>query len=446
MSGIVVPYALSVHSFVDKVGSYAGFAAIIGVALLVIMFFVNARETSALRARAEEAEERLYRLEYHADQMSRNAAAAAARPAPQAAPATGVTPAPASAPIRAPAGRQPVPGWGASPPTTPQENPAAAEGAARPPARAPAVAAAAGAGVAGAGVASRAFAPAPAGVGAPALSSATRLIPLADGPGSNGSAATGPAGGGPAPPTPAAAPRPRQPVPPPPSTAAAAGVNGVATAPAPAPAAPSTAGVVPPPAGLGAPAPPRTARRDYTRRGSDSGGRRVGRGSIAAATVLLAVIIVAAVLVITHHGSSSRTAARGASSSATNARRPKSSAAARGRTSARVTIHPGNVTVAVLNGTSTSNLAHDVLTKLTQAGYRQGATGNATAQTLSSTVVGYAPGARADALAVAKSLSLSANSVHAVSASDHQVACSASPAGCPDQVVVTVGSDLNSLA
>ena len=74
------------------------------------------------------------------------------------------------------------------------------------------------------------------------------------------------------------------------------------------------------------------------------------------------------------------------------------------------------------------------------------ATGNAASQTMTRTVVGFLPGRRTQALAVAKSLDLSVKSVQAVSASDREVACSAAPSTCPDQVVVTVGSNLAAAA
>ncbi len=47
-----IPYALSVTHFVNSVGAKAGFAAIIGLALLVLLFFAQMRETASLRDRA----------------------------------------------------------------------------------------------------------------------------------------------------------------------------------------------------------------------------------------------------------------------------------------------------------------------------------------------------------------------------------------------------------
>ena len=46
------PYALSIHNFISSVGADAGFASIIGLAILVLLYFAHARETSALREQA----------------------------------------------------------------------------------------------------------------------------------------------------------------------------------------------------------------------------------------------------------------------------------------------------------------------------------------------------------------------------------------------------------
>src|SRR5437588_13081609 len=113
-----MPFALSVHNFISSVGADAGFAAIIGLAFLVLLYFAHARETANLREQAALLTQRLQQAETRVAQLSR------AQPA--------VTPAPAQA--------------------------AAAPAAARAyPAAYPA---------------------APAGVGAPALAAATRVVPI----------------------------------------------------------------------------------------------------------------------------------------------------------------------------------------------------------------------------------------------------------------------------
>src|ERR1700749_4969583 len=138
-----ISFAISVHHFVSTVGADAGFAAIIGLAILILLFFSQARETSSLRRRADESEEHARELELQLAQLSRGT--------PQAAPA-----APTVAPAQARVRRTRVP----------RAAPGAAIGAAA-------------ACVAGGAVASRSAGPAspripvaPAGVGAPALSSA----------------------------------------------------------------------------------------------------------------------------------------------------------------------------------------------------------------------------------------------------------------------------------
>ncbi|MFL5864354.1 MAG: hypothetical protein ACJ780_26885, partial [Solirubrobacteraceae bacterium] len=76
-----IPYALSIQHFVNSVGAKAGFASIIGLALLVLIFFTQSRETANLRRRADEAEQQLYELQLHVDHLSRTRGQQAAAPA-----------------------------------------------------------------------------------------------------------------------------------------------------------------------------------------------------------------------------------------------------------------------------------------------------------------------------------------------------------------------------
>ena len=126
-----VPFALSVTHFINTVGADAGFAAIIGLALLVVLYFAQARETRSLRDQAADAEDRVAQLELRVASLTRAQAAA---------PLRRVVPAPASV-ARAAAG---LPGATAANSVSPQ----------------PLV-----------------YLGAPAGVGAQALTAATRLIP-----------------------------------------------------------------------------------------------------------------------------------------------------------------------------------------------------------------------------------------------------------------------------
>jgi hypothetical protein len=409
-----IAYALSIQHFINSVGAKAGFASIIGLALLVLLFFTQSRETANLRRRADEAEQQLYQLQLYIDHLSRQRTQQAAQTAAQ----------PTGAPVAAP--------------------PAAARLA-----RAGATRAIPGEQMAEGAVAT--IPAAPAGVGAPALSSATRLIPLVepdeisiralrpstngDGEGhvSDATVATPP-------PTPAPAPAP--------STAAGGG-NGTARPPVvPMPA--MGAGTEPaPPPRVALPRPqqrPPVAPPPPRRGGRQSGppNRRISPVFLVLAGILVAAVV-AVVLVFVTGSSSTNSSSSSSSSSAASASSTtagKKTKGAKQHKAAVTTVTPSSVTVAVLNGTATTHLAADVLGKLTAAGYKGGTTQNASETGLSSTIVGYtAASARADALAVAKSLNLGPASVQAVSQGDRAKVCG-STTTCTTQVVVTAGGDL----
>jgi hypothetical protein len=109
-----------------------------------------------------------------------------------------------------------------------------------------------------------------------------------------------------------------------------------------------------------------------------------------------------------------------------------------------VTVNPRQVRVAVLNGTATNNLAADVSADLNKIGFQQGETANYADQTQTATTVGYLPGDRAQAMAVAKALGIGSSSVAQVSTTARQIVCPSGAASCADQIVVTVGADLDS--
>jgi hypothetical protein len=151
--------------------------------------------------------------------------------------------------------------------------------------------------------------------------------------------------------------------------------------------------------------------------------------------VLGVVVVVAALLIVTSGpGTSTKTSTTTAATQRSKA--PKTHR----RTKAKV-VNPALVTVAVLNGTATPNLAHTIGSRLAAVGYKEGAIVTASDQTQTSTVVGYLPGHRGDALAVATSLKLGSSSVAPVNQSSQSVACPP-PATCTAAVIVTVGSDL----
>jgi hypothetical protein len=105
---------------------------------------------------------------------------------------------------------------------------------------------------------------------------------------------------------------------------------------------------------------------------------------------------------------------------------------------------PSSVTVAVLNGTPTNELAHRVSAKLTSGGYKQGTVATASNQSQTATVVAYLPGHRNDALHVATALKLGPTAVQPIDQTTQSVACPP-PSPCTANVVVTVGQDLQTL-
>lgn len=179
------------------------------------------------------------------------------------------------------------------------------------------------------------------------------------------------------------------------------------------------------------------------RRGGQGPGRRISPVFFILAAVLAAAAVAVVLIFVT--GSSSSSSSSSGSSSAASVSRTDAGAKGKGtkqHKGAVTEVTPSSVTVAVLNGTSTDNLAADVLGKLTTAGYKGGTKQNAAESGVTSTIVGYtAPTYRSDALAVAKSLNLGPASVQGVSQGDRAKVCGGTSA-CTTQVVVTAGTDL----
>ncbi len=453
-----MPFAFSVHHFITSVGADAGFAAIVGLAILVLLFFAQARETSTLREQAYESAQRVQQLEARLAQLSgRPQATGPQASVPPVPPPPGVA--------RALANRAPSAGT-----TAPGAAPAAGATAAG--ATAAGAAAAGATAAAAATAASRPAAPgaprqplvpvAPAGVGAPALTAATKLIPTPDNvPVSEDSPTAAPTA---APIGPAETVAAATAVADPPIDATAVGSLPPATAVA--NGAPSAA---PPPIGAGSgpydgeggtggrrgtvpPAgPPRAQIRPTTRtpggRGSSglppstlgspprSSSPRGVRALVIGIGALAVAGVVAALLIITSSGGTNV---------ATHTSTHNNTAAARHHQATVVAFRPSTVTVAVLNGTSTSGLAARIASKLTAAGYKQGAITNAQTQTQTSSVVAYMPGAKNDAVEVAASLKLPASSVQPIDSSTRSIACPST--SCNANVVVTAGTDLASSA
>jgi hypothetical protein len=431
-----LPFAFSVHHFISSVGADAGFASIIGLAILVLLYFAQARETATLRDHAYEAANRIQQLEARLAQQARGVAPTQQARAQAAGDGPGQAPGQASA-------AQPAPGL---------------------PAVAPAPSTAAGAGESAPAIAAAPVAPA--GVAAPALSAATRLIPTAapaaamalapqrSAQNSELEPEAQPVAGSTTTAEPArraseSAPTPREPEPepapaqrepervagPPPATVAGAANGsdreGVAPRPvsAPVPTATPPPRVQPRPGTAGAPRrpvqPPPRSRPPQD--GSSGGLPRVWLGVLA---VLGVAAIIVLLLLITSGGGSSPSSSTTASTNSPSPRR-----------SGKTAVNPSSVTVAVLNGTATNGLARRVAGKLSGVGYKQGTVATASDQTRTATIIAYLPGFRRDALAVATSLKTGAASVQPIDQSTQAVACPP-PAGCSANVVVTVGSDL----
>jgi LytR cell envelope-related transcriptional attenuator len=438
-----VPFALSVHKFVSDVGADCGFAALIGLALLVLLYFAQARETSSLRDRLTDSDNRSSALEGRIAQILRAQATAPRAPGP------GV---PTAAPTLPPTAR---PGFAAGA----AAGRAAGAVAAQPMGSAVAsVRRLSGAGAVGAptAVGASALTGAPAGMGAPALNSATKLIPtpaavpagidLPDSDGIDDTVFSGPA--------------------------TAAGGNGQMVTPPPFTPPPVEA---PEPVGVGAYAggyagatgatqvagvPPRVQIRDELpppppRRTAPPAAPPPGRRSLLRRVLplLVGIVIVAVVVVVLLSatgggGSGTKTVNHTTTTARTKKHRPGKTAPA---------FKPSSVTVSVLNGTAVNGLAAKVAGQLTPVGYKVpvALVTNASSATETTTTVGYMVGKKADALQVAKALKLSDS--HVVSASQaaiqvcEQPATSASTGSattgtCNAQVIVTVGSDLAGLA
>jgi hypothetical protein len=460
-----VIFAFSVHSFVDKIGAYAGFAAAIGLALFALLLFAQARELKRLREWGAHAHDRIGELERRlaaALELARRAStsqrtmapgagAAAQRPVParplqtaaaRAAPAAARTSSPTRLPLlpaapaqvagaalgsatvfvplpKQPPGAAPVPAPAGAP--APGAVPAATP--ARPPATAPAsVPAVAAAAAAMAPTAAATPAPATAAGQGPAQPATPAPVPAAPATpppptATNGHSDTFP----PVPPVRRTGPRPGarpaagRRVPPRGPARPASGARPAAAAPLRARSAPSAS-----PRGNGTVEPPPHGRR-----------------RLALLLGGLGLVAVAAIAVLLLSGGGNDSPSLPAASN-TSPVRQTTSAARRTTPSTAAPAHD-RVTVAVLNGTTTAGLASTVASRLTADGFVQGPVTNASDQQRSVTVVSYFGGHEAEAQEVAKTLGVPADAVQPIDA-DTEAAC-AQGATCAATVVVTVGAD-----
>ncbi len=466
-------FAFSVHTFIDKIGAYAGFAAIIGLAVFALLLFSQARELHRLREWGAQAHDRMGELEQRlaaALELARRAGAsqrtAASGPAAQAVRGGRPLPQRPGAPA-APARVTPVP--------------ASTSG----PVRLPLLPAA------------------PVGVAGPALASATPFIALPDTPPGVAAPAVAPAA--PAPALPSAGELPAQPAPPAPVAPAVTPAAQTVAAPAPvettdfpaptpqpgdttvaeplvpeptveSPAGSNGTGELPPaalpPRRPAAPARPAAARpgarppaRPPARPVRSASGRPAAplrastpsaspRGATATPTHharrrVAAVLAVGAALVVAVVAVIALTSGGGSKSAATNpsTQSAQTGSASGGHTKASHTtkssgkaLPPAKTTVAVLNGTGTPGLANTVANTLAGDGYQRGPVGNASDHQRSVTIVAYTGGHQPEATEVAKSLGVPSDAVQAIDAGTQASACGGT-AACSLMVVVTVGAD-----
>jgi LytR cell envelope-related transcriptional attenuator len=383
-------FAFSAGHFVDKVGKIGGFAALVGLAVVVLLWFSQARDLKRLREWAAEEPERMAELEQRMmAQLSRRTAPV---PAPQAA-------------RPAASGPRPV-------------TPAGARSAAAP------------------------FAPP--GVAAPALASATRfpdLVPAAAPapapvavPAPVPAVAASAGGGG----TTTIAP----PVP-----AATNGRSETATEITPPPAAPA-ASPPPPPRrsvqirGRGA-APLRAggAATASPRKPRDPHGRRWAVLMAAGGVVIIALVALLVTGVLGGGGNGSAKKSSSSESSVTGAPATKTKQA---KPKAKPFVRR-NTTVSVINGTVATGLAAETEGQLTKAGFGKGVASTGADQSHSATVIYYQAGHKRDAEEVKRVLKGGAiepiggkNPVSTVCA---VTANSPPPCGSAVDVVVVVGSD-----
>jgi hypothetical protein len=370
--------ALSISSEVEKFGAYAGFAAVLGLAVLSLLYFASAREIKRLREWADRAPERVADLEARVGDLARQRAAMP-QPVGKAAPAKpGAKPATVAANATAAA--------------KPGAKAAATNGDAKDAAKKPAAA------------------ETPAEDGAPAviddvdeaagdlteIKKPTAKVPAKDetliSPGAGRALRQN---------KPSA--RPRTPPPVRPSTArlmeSARATNAQRM----------TGG---PPA-AGASKPP----------GEGNGRKRI---AIIVGTILAGIVV--AVILVTQvfsgGGGGSNTPQTNVVVAPTNT----------GTTADSTSVDRADTTVAVFNGTSFSGLAKGVADEITNGGFKRGDVRNALDQTRSATIVEYSTGNKAAALEVAKTIDVGADAVAPVDAGTQSLAPTA-------QVIVTVGSD-----
>jgi LytR cell envelope-related transcriptional attenuator len=414
-------HAATLTSLIEKVGSYAGFAAIVGLAVLSALYFSQARDVKRLRDWAGRAPERS--AEVQAGGRTPEAAAArtgqppartvgpaqpvarppaAGQPGAGTVPKPGVAPKPAVAPAGAVAAGAAAAGNAGAVPAT------AAAGASSPATPAPATAGA-GASTAAGAASSAGAAPATASAGTSTAPKPARATPGAGVPRQGAPAAAGggpPGGGTAAPPRTVTHPGtgakvlPARPVQPRPR-------------PIPTPGAGGSTAVIPPP----------------------SHGRRWTAprylALIVAGVIVLGLGGTMAVLALTGKDDKGSGKAEAPTLELPKGGGDQKSSKKPSRP-APPPIDPSTVTVAVLNGTTVTGLAGTTGQKVVASGFRLGNVATASQQARAESVVLYRPGSSRQARAVARKLGIS--QIEPVDAQSAALAGAAT-------VIVVVGAD-----
>jgi hypothetical protein len=379
--------ALSLSDQVEKFGAYAGFAAVVGLAVLSLLYFASAREVKRLREWADRAPERVADLEARIGDLARQRAVI---PGPV---AKGPAAKPGSKPATAAAAGKPAAKGKTAAATT-----IAANGDAKDAAKPPAEAAAEG--------------EAPAEDGAPAVFDVVEQAPgdlteikkpAGSAPVSDETIVSPGAGRALRQTKPSARPRSQPPVRP--STARLM-ESARATS------AQRMTGGGPPGA-----APPTGAPGE----GRDKKKIALICGAVAAAIV--ALVLVTGVL-------------GGGGDDPQQASTNKIVTTRTDTTTSSSTIDRSTTEVAVLNGTTFAGLAKGVADKVSNGGFKRGEVRNALDATRAATIVEYTPGNKAAALEVARTIDVGTDAVVAAQAGTQALAPSA-------QVIVTVGADQN---
>jgi hypothetical protein len=391
---------------IQEVGSYAGFAAVIGLAVLSALYFSQGRDVRRLREwagraperAAEQAAQQAMAPEQAAQEAARPAASGAVRPIPAVKPAG---PKPAEAEKPGAPGQPTAPG---KPGEAKPGEPAKPEGPAKEPAGpTPAPATAAG---------DKKAAPGPAAAPpVPATAAATASKPAA----------------GPAPATPAAAPA--KGAPPAPAKPSGAPVSAPAVGsppPARPPAVPARPGpVARSPAAAAAaqntavmPVSSSARLRDRARRGGAGAG---GLSPRYIALIVAGVIVIGGGVAfgIAQLGGDDEGGGSGGSA----------------QQAPQEPVNPSTVTVSVLNGTTVPGLAAQIGDEVESSGFQRGNVANALDQQRTTSVVLYAEGADREAKLVARRLGI--NAVEPIDPDSQALGGNAS-------VVVIVGADQTS--